>query len=158
MIARTARVGIIGLGYVGLPLARAFAEAGYPVLGFDTDPAKVGRLARGESYIGHIPDAVVGSMLGSSDLRHLLIGGDSTDAFGPPVSVKTWINIRNEGDGLATTLPFGRDILTAPPADEPDHHEMVSYLRNSVGAGAILGGWCAAFGAKAPAGCESVER
>ena len=63
--ARTARVGIIGLGYVGLPLARAFAEAGYPVLGFDTDPAKVERLARGESYIGHIPDAMVGSMLGS---------------------------------------------------------------------------------------------
>jgi UDP-N-acetyl-D-glucosamine dehydrogenase len=63
--ARTARVGIIGLGYVGLPLARAFAEAGYSVLGFDTDPAKVERLARGESYIGHIPDSVVGSMLGS---------------------------------------------------------------------------------------------
>jgi len=71
--ARTARVGIIGLGYVGLPLARAFAEAGYPVLGFDTDPAKVGRLARGESYIGHIPDAVVGSMLGS--------GFEATDRF-----------------------------------------------------------------------------
>ena len=42
-----ARVGIIGLGYVGLPLARAFADAGYRVLGFDTDPAKVARLGRG---------------------------------------------------------------------------------------------------------------
>jgi len=60
--ARTARVGIIGLGYVGLPLARAFAEAGYLVLGFDTDPAKVARLDRGESYIGHIGDDVVGAM------------------------------------------------------------------------------------------------
>ncbi len=60
--ARTARVGIIGLGYVGLPLARAFANAGYPVLGFDTDPAKVERLTRGESYIGHISSESVRSM------------------------------------------------------------------------------------------------
>jgi UDP-N-acetyl-D-glucosamine dehydrogenase len=51
---KTARVGIIGLGYVGLPLARAFAAKGFAVLGFDVDPAKVGKLQRGESYIGHI--------------------------------------------------------------------------------------------------------
>jgi UDP-N-acetyl-D-glucosamine dehydrogenase len=57
-----ARVGIIGLGYVGLPLARAFVERGVAVLGFDTDPAKVDRLARGESYIGHIGDDVIRSM------------------------------------------------------------------------------------------------
>jgi UDP-N-acetyl-D-glucosamine dehydrogenase len=56
---RTARVGIIGLGYVGLPLARAFGQAGFRVLGFDTDPAKVEALAAGRSYIGHIgPDTV----------------------------------------------------------------------------------------------------
>ncbi len=54
-----ALVGIIGLGYVGLPLARAFVERGIAVLGFDTDAAKVARLARGESYIG---DDVVRSM------------------------------------------------------------------------------------------------
>jgi UDP-N-acetyl-D-glucosamine dehydrogenase len=59
---RSARVGIIGLGYVGLPLARAFADAGYPVLGFDTDPAKVDALAAGRSYIGHISDASVAAM------------------------------------------------------------------------------------------------
>ena len=47
-----ALVGIIGLGYVGLPVARAFVERGVAVLGFDTDAAKVARLARGESYIG----------------------------------------------------------------------------------------------------------
>ena len=43
----TVRVGIIGLGYVGLPLARAFAERGIAVLGFDVDPAKVAKLERG---------------------------------------------------------------------------------------------------------------
>src|SRR5437763_17052465 len=57
--ARAARVGIVGLGYVGLPLARAFAENGFPVLGFDVDPEKVEKLQRGESYIGHIPSGVV---------------------------------------------------------------------------------------------------
>ncbi|HWE38905.1 MAG TPA: nucleotide sugar dehydrogenase [Isosphaeraceae bacterium] len=57
-----ALVGIIGLGYVGLPLARAFVERGVAVLGFDTDAAKVARLAVGESYIGHIGDDVVRSM------------------------------------------------------------------------------------------------
>jgi UDP-N-acetyl-D-glucosamine dehydrogenase len=57
-----ALVGIIGLGYVGLPLARAFGDRGIPVLGFDVDTAKVDRLQRGESYIRHIPDATVRQM------------------------------------------------------------------------------------------------
>ena len=56
------RVGIIGLGYVGLPLARAFCDRGIAVLGFDTDPAKVEQLRRGESYIKHIPPEVVRAM------------------------------------------------------------------------------------------------
>lgn len=55
----TVRVGIIGLGYVGLPLARAFAERGIAVLGFDVDPVKVARLEEGQSYIGHIPDSTI---------------------------------------------------------------------------------------------------
>ena len=52
--ARTARVGVIGQGYVGLPLALVFCEAGFPVTGFDLDPVKVAALGRGESYIKHI--------------------------------------------------------------------------------------------------------
>jgi UDP-N-acetyl-D-glucosamine dehydrogenase len=52
--ARTARVGVIGLGYVGLPLALAFAERGFPVLGFDVDRAKVAAIGRGECYIDHL--------------------------------------------------------------------------------------------------------
>lgn len=47
-------VGIIGLGYVGLPLALTFAERGFRVLGFDIDPVKVDKLNRGESYIKHV--------------------------------------------------------------------------------------------------------
>jgi UDP-N-acetyl-D-glucosamine dehydrogenase len=62
ILKRQAKVGIIGLGYVGLPLARCFASKGFPVLGFDIDSAKVARLARGESYIGHIPATVIKEM------------------------------------------------------------------------------------------------
>jgi len=47
-------VGVIGLGYVGLPLALLFEEAGFPVIGFDADPEKPKALGRGESYIRHI--------------------------------------------------------------------------------------------------------
>ncbi|HET7152091.1 MAG TPA: nucleotide sugar dehydrogenase [Candidatus Acidoferrum sp.] len=49
------RVGIIGCGYVGLPLALRFAEAGHKVTGFDTDPNKIAMLNAGRSYIQHIP-------------------------------------------------------------------------------------------------------
>jgi UDP-N-acetyl-D-glucosamine dehydrogenase len=56
---RTATIGIIGLGYVGLPLALRFAEAGYRVLGFDTDPAKVKALNQGRSYIERIAPAAI---------------------------------------------------------------------------------------------------
>ena len=49
-----ATVGIIGLGYVGLPLGIAFAKAGFPVLGYDMDPTKIAALNAGKSYIKHI--------------------------------------------------------------------------------------------------------
>lgn len=62
--ARTARVAIIGQGYVGLPLALVFEEAGFPVVGFDVDPKKVESLARGESYIKHIGSDRVAASVG----------------------------------------------------------------------------------------------
>ena len=52
--ARTARVAVVGLGYVGLPLAETFAWAEFPVVGFDIDPDKVRKLRLGQNYIGHI--------------------------------------------------------------------------------------------------------
>jgi UDP-N-acetyl-D-glucosamine dehydrogenase len=71
--ARTACVGIIGLGYVGLPLARAFIDKGLRVLGFDTDSTKILRLQRGKSYIGHITDEIIAGMKAE--------GFDATDRF-----------------------------------------------------------------------------
>ena len=53
------KVGVIGCGYVGLPLGLRFAEAGHRVTGFDTDPNKVSKLNEGQTYIGHIPSTKV---------------------------------------------------------------------------------------------------
>lgn len=56
---KTARIGIIGLGYVGLPLALHFGNKGFQVIGFDLDSKKIDKILHGESYIKHIPaDAI----------------------------------------------------------------------------------------------------
>ena len=67
--ARQARVGVIGLGYVGLPLARAFANAGFPTTGFDTDEAKVDKLNGGQSYLRHIPGPDIHAMVATGKFR-----------------------------------------------------------------------------------------
>lgn len=58
-----ATVGIVGLGYVGLPLMLAYSRAGVRVIGFDIDESKPAKLLRGESYIKHIPSADVAAAL-----------------------------------------------------------------------------------------------
>jgi UDP-N-acetyl-D-glucosamine dehydrogenase len=56
---KSARIGIVGLGYVGLPLMLDFSQVGFPALGFDIDPRKVDLLNAGKSYFVHIPDSRV---------------------------------------------------------------------------------------------------
>jgi UDP-N-acetyl-D-glucosamine dehydrogenase len=75
--SRAARVGIIGLGYVGLPLALLFAREGFTVAGFDLDSDKVAKLRRGESYIRHIPATAIAEQVeqkrfaATTDFAHL---------------------------------------------------------------------------------------
>jgi UDP-N-acetyl-D-glucosamine dehydrogenase len=57
--SKTARVGIVGLGYVGLPLAVEFAKAGFHVTGIDLQQSRVDRLTQGESYVQDVPSAEV---------------------------------------------------------------------------------------------------
>jgi UDP-N-acetyl-D-glucosamine dehydrogenase len=59
----TAQVCVIGLGYVGLPLAAEFAEAGYHVIGVDLDPAKVEAIDAGRSYIPDVPSSRIGPLV-----------------------------------------------------------------------------------------------
>jgi len=66
--ARTCRVGIIGLGYVGVPLCIRISEVGMSVTGFDIDEHLVDELNRGESSIKHIPDSSIQKMVGKAFL------------------------------------------------------------------------------------------
>ncbi|MBP6804458.1 MAG: nucleotide sugar dehydrogenase [Chloroflexi bacterium] len=66
---REAAIGIIGMGYVGLPEAVAFAEAGFTVVGVDVDGRKVAMLNRGESYVEDVPDSQLRPLVAAGKLR-----------------------------------------------------------------------------------------
>src|SRR5882762_7865798 len=65
---RKARVGIVGLGYVGLPLAVEFVKAGFEVIGIDVSESKVAKVNAGESYIADIPEGVFAPLVKSGKL------------------------------------------------------------------------------------------
>jgi len=83
--SRQARVGVVGLGYVGLPLAAEFARCGFTAIGIDLDTRKVAAVTRGESYIPDVP---------SEDVRALVSAGrlQATTDFGVVAELDT-INI-----------------------------------------------------------------
>ena len=66
---KRAHVGVVGLGYVGLPLAVEFARAGFHVTGIDLSAEKVARVNAGDSYIGDIPSSVLAPLVQSGHLR-----------------------------------------------------------------------------------------
>src|SRR4030095_2456266 len=74
---RRAVVGVIGLGYVGLPLAVEFARAGLEVIGFDLDQSRVDEINNGRSYIPDVPTEICGTLVerrklsAASDFSHL---------------------------------------------------------------------------------------
>lgn len=67
--ARTARIGVIGLGYVGLPLAVEFARAGLHTIGFEVDARKAEAINRGESYIIDVPSSAVAELVAADSLQ-----------------------------------------------------------------------------------------
>jgi UDP-N-acetyl-D-glucosamine dehydrogenase len=76
LLAHEAKIGIIGLGYVGLPLALLYSGASFPVTGFDIDDSKVDALKEGKSYIYRIPaeeiqEARANGMVATSDFSNL---------------------------------------------------------------------------------------
>jgi UDP-N-acetyl-D-glucosamine dehydrogenase len=67
--AREARVGVVGLGYVGLPLAVEFANAGFRVTGIDVQSSRVDRVNAGSSYVQDVPSSAMSSLIDSGRLR-----------------------------------------------------------------------------------------
>ena len=80
---RDAVIGIIGLGYVGLPLALAFTEKGFNVLGFDTDPVKVDKINRGDCYIKHLDPTRLTRAIGLSTSETVGKGGGKSEIRNP---------------------------------------------------------------------------
>ena len=97
MVDRNAIVGIFGLGYVGLPLALCFTDAGFRVIGFDIDPIKIEKLNAGRSYIDRIKDARIKAAIdaGFSATDDFALA-ESTDAL--IICVPTPLGERNEPD------------------------------------------------------------
>jgi UDP-N-acetyl-D-glucosamine dehydrogenase len=90
------QIGIIGMGYVGLPLAVAFAEAGEVVVGLDVDPAKVDGLNGGASHVEDIPDSALASLGGR--LRATLEYADLTACEAVIICVPTPLSESREPD------------------------------------------------------------
>jgi UDP-N-acetyl-D-glucosamine dehydrogenase len=106
---RTARVGVIGLGYVGLPLVELFAGRGFPVLGLDIDPAKVARLQAGQSYIGHISSERVSALRDGGHFEATADFSRLVEADAILICVPTPLGTHREPD-LDAVLNTGRTI------------------------------------------------
>jgi UDP-N-acetyl-D-glucosamine dehydrogenase len=117
---RKALVGIVGLGYVGLPLAVAFAEEGFRVIGVDVDAEKVSSLNRGQSYIEDVPSAGLEPLVREGRFRATTDYADLAQAEAISICVPTPLRKTKDPDisyivdaasCLATHLPPGEGQL-----------------------------------------------
>jgi UDP-N-acetyl-D-glucosamine dehydrogenase len=106
---RTAKVGVIGLGYVGLPLLHAFVEAGFSTIGFDVDEEKIRSLSKGESYIAHIPSTWIAKWLADATFFATADMSRLADADALLICVPTPLNSSRDPD-LAYVESTARQI------------------------------------------------
>ncbi len=138
---KTAVVGVIGLGYVGLPLIQAFVAAGFRTMGFDVDQKKVDMLNGGESYIGHIDAAAITrcieekkfeptadmSRLSEADALLICVPTPLTDSRDPDLSY-----VKSTAEQIAKVLRPGQLVAlesTTYPGTTQD--EMLPILQES---------------------------
>lgn len=95
---KSAKVGIIGLGYVGLPLINAFTNAGFRCMGFDVDQRKVDSLLAGKSYIKHVADETVAGWIESSTLEPTADMSRMSEADALLICVPTPLNDSRDPD------------------------------------------------------------
>jgi UDP-N-acetyl-D-glucosamine dehydrogenase len=109
-------VVVVGLGYVGLPLALQLAEAGAKVVGLDIDPQKVGKLDRGESYLMHVPAGRIGRLVQSGQLAASTDFSLVARAEAVVICVPTPLNKNREPD-ISYILKTGEAIAPYLRAD-----------------------------------------
>ncbi len=110
---RTAIIGIIGLGYVGLPLALRFSEAGFRVIGFDIDETKTTAINSGRSYFLHITDSMVasgraGGLEATSDFSRVTMADALIICVPTPLSLSREPDLSFVLNTLETALPHLR--------------------------------------------------
>lgn len=138
---RTACIGIIGLGYVGLPLARSLAAAGFKVLGFDVDQHKVDKLNSGRSYIQQIPHDTIQTMrkagfeatsqfdrLGEADAVLICVPTPLTAAREPDLSY-----VENSTRAIANQLRPGQLIVLESTTYPTTTRELVQPILEQTG-------------------------
>ena len=107
--AGAAKVAVVGLGYVGLPLAVEFADAGYHVTGVDLDPRKVKAVVAGESYIPDVPSERVARLVGAGRLTATLDRAVLADVDAAIICVPTPLSKTKDPD-LTFVLDAARAI------------------------------------------------
>jgi len=105
----TALVGVVGMGYVGLPLAASLHGGGLPVLGFDVDPEKISALARGENYLRHLGDAMTRHLAASDRFEATSDFARLAEADAILVCLPTPLGTHNEPD-LSYVVHAGEQI------------------------------------------------
>ena len=102
LLARVAgrqyKIGIIGLGYVGIPLALTACKAGFPVVGFDIDTKRVAQINRGESFIKHIPTEAIAAAIKEERFRATTDFDELRDVDAIIIAVPTPLTKHREPD------------------------------------------------------------
>ena len=99
---RTARVVVVGAGYVGLPLAVETAQAGFPTTAFDKNSEKVGAVNRGSSYIKDIADATLAPLVRSGKL----VASSDPDVLGAADAIIVCVPTPSTRPRIRTTHSF----------------------------------------------------
>jgi UDP-N-acetyl-D-glucosamine dehydrogenase len=128
--SKEARVGVIGLGYVGLPLAAEFARRGFQSIGFEVDARKADAINRGESYIADVSSSQLAELVNA---KHLSATVDfsalkSCDAI--IICVPTPLRKTKEPD-ISYILSGDQEILATRPTRHPRIDDLSGHDRRS---------------------------
>ena len=140
--AKKAIVGVIGLGYVGLPLIRAFARAGFRTMGFDVDQSKVDKLMAGQSYIKHIDSSAITKLIDDKQFEPTSDMSRLKDADCIIICVPTPLNESRDPDlsyiegtahSIAKTLRKGQLVVLESTTHPTTTRENVLPVLNATG-------------------------